>query len=112
VIKHSEEDGDYSGLEVRFVVDSLKRLRALVREAGGGLPPARLVDSSGYDPVKDSLWFSVRADTGSIMRYTYKPACAQLLGMAQLWISSSSPAGSVVKADTLLRVVHPHADNP
>ena len=110
--RSDDESGDYSGLEVRFVVDSLRRLRALVRKAEGGLPPARPVDSLGYDPTKDSIWISIRADTHSIMRYTYRPACTQLTGVAQLWISAASPRGSVIKADTLLRVIRPPPDSP
>lgn len=113
VITHSnDESGDYSGLEVRFVLDSLKQLRALVREAEGGLPSPRLVDSMGYDAGKDSVWFSVRADTHSVMRYVYRPGCDRLTGMAHLWVSASSPLGSVVKADTLLRVINPPPDSP
>jgi hypothetical protein len=113
VITHSDdESGDYSGLEVRFVLDSLKQLRALVREAEGGLPSTRPVDSMGYDAGKDSIWFSMRADSRSVMRYVYRPECDRLTGMAHLWVSPSSPSGSVVKADTLVRVINPPLDNP
>jgi hypothetical protein len=112
ISRADDESGDYSGLEVRFVVDSLRELRALVRIAEGGLPPARPVDSFGYDPARDSIWFSVRADTGSIQRYSYRPGCDRLTGIAQLWISAKAPQGALVVADTLPRVLEPPADNP
>ena len=113
VITHSDdESGDYSGFEVRFVLDSSKQLRALVCEAEGGLPSPRPVDSMGYDAARDSIWLSIRADRQSVMRYVYRPECDRLTGMAHLWVSPSSPSGSVVKADTLLRVINPPPDSP
>lgn len=106
----SEETGDIGGLEFRFQLGPQGQLVALVRDAAGGLPPARAVDSLTYSATADTLtlWFS---ELGNGYIYRFRPACDALSGSSTRWITPSDPAGST-SVVTMPRVLAPMPDRP
>jgi hypothetical protein len=109
-ISVSEETGDYSGVEFRFVQHDTG-VTAALRDAAGGLPAPAPVDSLAYDPATDTLtlWTSQYGSTHYIDRYAV--TCGMLDGNARAFITETNPTGSLFQRQ-LFRVENPLPDNP
>lgn len=105
IIEHSAEDGDWSGVEFSFIVDS-GGLRGRVRDARGGLPPNQPLQEVRYDASRDSLAFWYDSDSGTRYYYSLRPACDSLVGTGRLFVTATDPAGTIVRK-VFPRVLHP-----
>ena len=95
--------GGWSGMEVRFGVDSAGRLIATIREAGGASPQIRPVQRVTYDASADSLSLAYRGPATTRYVRTYRPGCDRLVGFTTYFRSPDDSSGILVE-DTLPHV--------
>jgi hypothetical protein len=104
VSRDSSEGGDYSGTEFRFGLDS-GQFRGWVRNAEGGLPAPRPLDSVKF--THDSLRF---LDPIEQAAYAYAVSCDSLSGIGYLFLDNGKP-GKIVRS-SVPRVTDPLPNDP
>lgn len=104
-LEQSEEDGDWSGVEFSFAVDS-GGLRGRFRDARGGLPPAQPLEDLRYDQGRDSLSFWYATGSGTRYYFSLRPGCDSLVGKARLFVTTKTPDGTLVER-VYPRMLHP-----